>query len=529
MKKLFALILILSLVLSSLTGCFLSKKDDVATDGDKKDPIVADGSDNKGDEDPADDEAENPADEDGSTDGTGGTGGTGTNTGTNGDTNNGSTGGTDSGTAASGDWEDEDSTPTTPAIPTTPTPKPPTPPTTPPPTDPDVVTTASLVNTSAAFEAGISASGEWIVSVLSDIFFKYNISADGEFFKTGTTTLQRKIALYEQDPNRIVTAQYSLVAPSLTINSPNLSLTNGSLFGDLVAKGLNTTIVGTKIKGNVFVHNTGFVMKNGGKDTFDVSEAPEVSGHLIFMNRDAYRSVAANLTQPVYKVKGTIAVLDTETGTGASLTSDPTIFANALKADGEWIICGTADVTSSTALVLEGAMIKTGTVVTEKTVNDVVEKVLPYDISKLNLSRKIAMYEQAKYAFTGLTATINVPKKVFTLKAPSLTIKSPFARIQNSRFEGNLYIEATDFLFIDSNVIGNTYFASQAAYDGVKIDPVTRGKLLAPGNKVFVHNGTEYVEIPAAEFKAANTTDPQYLTLAPVDPATTVIINNNRP
>ena len=45
----------------------------------------------------------------------------------------------------------------------------------------DVVTTASLVNTEAAFENGISSKGTWIISTLKDLTFDKDLLVEGEF------------------------------------------------------------------------------------------------------------------------------------------------------------------------------------------------------------------------------------------------------------------------------------------------------------------------------------------------------------
>jgi len=119
-----------------------------------------------------------------------------------------------------------------------PAPSPAPPQTTPPETTPDVVTTASIVDTEAAFEKAISNSGTWLIATLKDLIFTKDLVLDGEFKNgkkdtDGKDVIQRKIALYTQDENKKVTARFNLTAPKLTINSPKARIQSGTFKGDL--------------------------------------------------------------------------------------------------------------------------------------------------------------------------------------------------------------------------------------------------------------------------------------------------------
>lgn len=144
-----------------------------------------------------------------------------------------------------------------------PTPEPTTPPTTTPepttpePTTPDVTTTASIVNDEAAFEKAISNTGTWIICALKDFTFTKDLVLDGEFKngkkdEAGKDIIQRKIALYEQDENRKVTARYTLTAPKLTINSPEARIQSGTFKGDLYVSAKNFQLVDATVDGNVY-------------------------------------------------------------------------------------------------------------------------------------------------------------------------------------------------------------------------------------------------------------------------------------
>lgn len=129
--------------------------------------------------------------------------------------------------------------------------------TTPPETTPDVVTTASIVDTGAAFEKAISNSGTWIIAITKDLAIDKDLILDGEFKNgkkdtAGKDVIQRKIALYAQDDKRNITAKYTLTAPKLTINSPNAGLWYGTFKGDIYVNAPNFTIYSATVDGNIY-------------------------------------------------------------------------------------------------------------------------------------------------------------------------------------------------------------------------------------------------------------------------------------
>ncbi|HHU90790.1 MAG TPA: hypothetical protein GXZ22_07010 [Clostridiaceae bacterium] len=143
--------------------------------------------------------------------------------------------------------------------------------------DQDVKTTPSMVNTNEAFEKAISNEGTWIICLLTDLSFDKDLVLEGEFTNgkkdaAGNDVIQRKIALYEQDENRKVTARYTLTAPKLTINSPEARIQSGTFKGDLYVSSKNFQLVDTTVEGNVYFTN------EEAKSTFKMDEASKVTG-----------------------------------------------------------------------------------------------------------------------------------------------------------------------------------------------------------------------------------------------------------
>ncbi len=149
-------------------------------------------------------------------------------------------------------------------------------PTTAPPTT-DVVTTASIVSTEEAFLKAISKDGTWIICLLNDLETDKDLVLEGEFKngkqdETGKDIIQRKIALYSQDENRVITARYTLKAPKLTIRSPKASIQKGAFIGDLYVEANDFELVDATIDGNVYF------AKQEYKDSFIMDETSKIIG-----------------------------------------------------------------------------------------------------------------------------------------------------------------------------------------------------------------------------------------------------------
>lgn len=149
--------------------------------------------------------------------------------------------------------------------------------TTPAETTPNVVTTASIVNTSDAFQKAISDSGTWIIAITKDLTIDKEITLNGEFKngkkdKDGKDIIQRKVALYSQDENRKVTARYTLTAPKFNINSPESSIQHGTFKGDLYVTAKNFQLIDATVEGNVYFTNA------DAKSTFKMDGTSKVTG-----------------------------------------------------------------------------------------------------------------------------------------------------------------------------------------------------------------------------------------------------------
>lgn len=149
--------------------------------------------------------------------------------------------------------------------------------TTPAETTPNVVTTASIVNTSDAFQKAISDSGTWIIAITKDLTIDKEITLNGEFKngkkdKDGKDIIQRKVALYSQDENRKVTARYTLTAPKFNINSPEGSIQHGTFKGDLYVTAKNFQLIDATVEGNVYFTNA------DAKSTFKMDGTSKVTG-----------------------------------------------------------------------------------------------------------------------------------------------------------------------------------------------------------------------------------------------------------
>lgn len=142
---------------------------------------------------------------------------------------------------------------------------------------PDMNTTASIVNTAAAFEKAISKNGTWIICLLNDLKIDKDLVLQGEFTNgkkdtAGKDIIQRKIALYTQDQNRNITNRFTLTAPKLTIESPNASIQHGTFKGDLYVTAKNFELVDATVDGNVYFAN------NDAKSTFKKDTKSKVTG-----------------------------------------------------------------------------------------------------------------------------------------------------------------------------------------------------------------------------------------------------------
>nr|WP_207750643.1 hypothetical protein [Anaeromonas gelatinilytica] len=138
--------------------------------------------------------------------------------------------------------------------------------------DTDAVTTASIVNEEEDFKEAISEDGTWLIATLTDLSFDEELVLEGEFTNNDETA--RKIALYEQDEDRNVTARYTLTAPKLTIDSPNARIQSGTFAGDIYVEENAFQLVDTTVEGNVYFASEEY------KESFDKDDDSKITGEI---------------------------------------------------------------------------------------------------------------------------------------------------------------------------------------------------------------------------------------------------------
>jgi hypothetical protein len=142
---------------------------------------------------------------------------------------------------------------------------------------PDVVTTASIVDTEDAFLNAISAKGTWIIAITKDLTIDKDLLLEGEFKNgkkddDGNDIIERKVALYAQDEDRTITARYILTAPKLTVTSPEASIQHGAFIGDLYVSAADFQLIDATVDGNVY-----FTTEEA-QNTFKMDETSKVTG-----------------------------------------------------------------------------------------------------------------------------------------------------------------------------------------------------------------------------------------------------------
>ncbi len=128
----------------------------------------------------------------------------------------------------------------------------------------DAVTSASEKEVSEpdALRNLLSTKGTWIAAITSDVTVKGaeggNLVVEGTFFSKNdkkSGNIYRKLALYAQDENRNVTANYTLKTDTLEIKSPNFRVQNGVIDGNVYIDAPGVEILNTEITG-VIIYST---------------------------------------------------------------------------------------------------------------------------------------------------------------------------------------------------------------------------------------------------------------------------------
>jgi len=273
--------------------------------------------------------------------------------------------------------------------------------------------TQSVIGSADDLEEAMSANGGWIV------IFEGDVETDQELvLEEGPTNdgeVVRKLALYTQDDDRNILEQFTLTAPSVTIESENSRIQGGTVAGD------------------VYVNANNFSMPDG-----------TVDGDLIFGSEEYQES--ADLEEG--EVTGEVRVeggeegeesADATTGATQSVVAGSDDLQEALSANGGWIVIFEGDVESDEELVLEGGV----------------------EDNDGEIARKLALYTQ--------DADRNVTEQ-YTLTAPMLTIQSENARIQNGTFAGDVRVEANNFQLPGGTIDGDLIFASEEYQESAQLD-----------------------------------------------------------
>lgn len=117
----------------------------------------------------------------------------------------------------------------------------------------EAVSSASITDDPKMIEAGLGKEGSWIVAATKDVTIANDVTVAGEFHDKADTSkdIYRKLALYSQDDNRKVTAEFTLTVPMLTVESENFNIVHGTVKGDIEVKANGFVLAGAKVEGNV--------------------------------------------------------------------------------------------------------------------------------------------------------------------------------------------------------------------------------------------------------------------------------------
>lgn len=291
--------------------------------------------------------------------------------------------------------------------------------------EPDVVTSASIVNDMAAFENGISEEGAWIIATVQDLWTDDELVLTGDFLNS-RGSVQRKIALYSQDDAHNITRQFTLTAPKLTVLSPNARIQGGIFKGDVYVSSENFQLVKATVDGNIYF------MTQAAKDTFTMDDMSAVTGQLILTEADAVT---------------TASIVRTADDLEASILND-----------GQWITAIVNDVTTDQPLYMVGSFVYK-------------------DITQ----RKLALYSQDEAHNITRQFTLTAPELV--VGSPNARVEkgifkgdiyvtAPNFKLNVMTVEGNVYVSglADGFTVVGTTINGNVYFATQAVMDSASFD-----------------------------------------------------------
>ncbi|MEI5993882.1 hypothetical protein [Candidatus Enterococcus mansonii] len=117
----------------------------------------------------------------------------------------------------------------------------------------DAVSGASISDKPEVLEKALSKDGNWIVAATADVMFDKDVTVAGEFHDKGKESgdIYRKFALYSQDADKKVTAEYTVTVPQMIVETENFNIVNGTVKGDILVKANGFVLNGTKVEGKV--------------------------------------------------------------------------------------------------------------------------------------------------------------------------------------------------------------------------------------------------------------------------------------
>ena len=118
---------------------------------------------------------------------------------------------------------------------------------------PEVVSTASISDKADVIAKALSAEGNRLAGAPADITFDSDVTVAGEFHdkNDAAADVYRKLALYSQDENRTVTAEYTITVPKLIVESENFNIVHGTVVGDIDVNANGFVLNAAKVEGNI--------------------------------------------------------------------------------------------------------------------------------------------------------------------------------------------------------------------------------------------------------------------------------------
>lgn len=119
--------------------------------------------------------------------------------------------------------------------------------------DGDAVTAASITSDSDEVVASLGSDGNWITAITDDVTIEEDVTVSGTFYSQDDEDgdVYRKLALYDQDDDRNVTDEYTLSVSTLTVESPNFRIQEGTLDGDVYVDEDGFELFNSTVTGNV--------------------------------------------------------------------------------------------------------------------------------------------------------------------------------------------------------------------------------------------------------------------------------------